>query len=76
MTVAGSPAASRARGDFQAERGGATDQGTAQRRRPGAAPRSVQAGGAMPAPGEAEGIERVVHSAQQHTVGRANTVYP
>lgn len=56
MAVAGGSAASRARGNFQAERGGAADAGTAQGRWSGAAPRSVQARGAMPALGEAEGI--------------------
>lgn len=60
--VAGGTASPRARGNFQAERGGAADAGTAQRRWSGAAPRGVQARGAMPALGEAEGIERSVSS--------------
>lgn len=55
MAVAGGSASSRARGNFQAERGSATVAGTVQGRWSGAAPRSVQAGGAMPALGEAEG---------------------
>lgn len=55
IAVAGGSASSRARGNLQAKRGGATDAGTAQGRWARAAPRSVPVRGAMPAFGEAEG---------------------